>query len=73
MNQLLGSIADRLVTLAVPKTTAGACCPPDPYRDTCYCGPVGTDGHPWIYYRDCRTNCGCQESCGGCYTLGTWC
>ena len=72
MRQLLGSIADRLVTLAVPKTTAGACCPPDPYRETCYC-KVGSDYHPWVYYRDCRTNCNCQESCGSCQTLGLWC
>jgi len=60
--RLLDSVADRLVSVVVPKTTAGACeCRPEPYTDVC------SGCHERTYYsRRCQYDCNCKIVCGPC-------
>jgi len=58
----ISKIADRLVSVVVPKITAGACCPKDTTLQFCYCH-FGYQA----YYRYCSYNCACQLVCGSCY------
>jgi len=62
----LQAVADRMVGLVVPKTPAGACCPPDPYREFCYC-IVGL-----AYFQTCQSNCACHDYCGECQIVGAY-
>jgi len=67
MRNLFDTLADRLVGVVVPKTTAGACaCDPDPYHVSCYCtGDI-------FYWKPCQTDCNCHTYCGKCVIAG-WC
>jgi hypothetical protein len=61
------SLADRVISAVVPGITAGACCPPDNYREECYCrGSV-------VWAKNCSTNCACKAVCGACYRTNIGC
>ena len=63
-------IADRLVSAVVPRVTAGACCPPDPYTVTCT-ACARNYAHVWQKtVKTCSYNCACQVFCGGCNAIG---
>jgi hypothetical protein len=65
MRQALATLADRLVSLVVPKTTAAACaCQPGDWTYVyCYCYPHQK------YHKRCYVNCYCQptSNCGSCF------
>lgn len=54
---LIGSVADRLMSLVVPRTTAGAC----PCGD-CYQGYCGGGGCPRGFYQIFCTSCDCSRT-----------
>jgi hypothetical protein len=60
--RIINGWADRLLSVVVPKITAGACCPPDTTIQFCYC--VSHEGY--AYGRYCSYNCACQISCSTC-------
>jgi hypothetical protein len=62
MGKVLGALADRLVALVVPKTTAGACPCFDCYYVPC---PGGC-----MY---CCERCDCQLLCGPCNNPPYYC
>jgi hypothetical protein len=63
----IGTLADRMLSMVVPKIKAGACCPPDTTQQFCYCQPYHSIDHA-NFYRSCSYNCACQLVCGGCNT-----
>lgn len=67
MTKMLGSLADRLVTAFVPKTTAGACPCNDCYYTSCVSPGFGG-------CRRCCTNCNCTSTtCSGCGYPSQYC
>jgi hypothetical protein len=67
--RFIAPIADRILSAIVPRATAGACCPPDPYLVACT-GCYRGYSHQYVYEaKTCSYNCACQVSCGGCNTL----
>ena len=61
--RFVASIADRMLAMVVPRATAGACCPPDPWKQSCGCH---SSTHT-IWVKNCSYNCACQVFCGTCY------
>jgi hypothetical protein len=60
MTKSIGLLADRVLSVVVPRTTAGACPCSDVYctRIDCPSGNV----------KECRTNCDCSvTTCGVCF------
>ncbi len=65
MRQAFATLADRLVSLVVPKTTAAACaCQPGDWTYV-YCGCLW----PYKRHKRCYVNCYCQptSNCGACF------
>jgi hypothetical protein len=65
MRSAIGTLGDRLVSLVVPKVSAGACYPPDPWTELCSC-PAPYKKGTW---RNCSYNCAGVAHCGACYTV----
>jgi len=65
--RMIERMSDRLLGLMVPEITAGACCPPDPWQQECYCRSHA------IYAKSCSYNCGCKTFCGSCYNTYIGC
>lgn len=66
----ISPIADRMLSVVVPRVTAGACCPPDPHQVAC--GPCYVNRltrHQT--QRTCSYTCACKVVCGGCSTYAT--
>jgi hypothetical protein len=62
----IGAAADRLLSRVVPKAAAGACCPPDPSYETCFCSGKNR------YAQRCTSDCACRTHCDPtCYLMGT--
>jgi hypothetical protein len=63
MRQMMGSVADGVLNLFLPKARAGACqCTPDPYPE-CECRPTNGFGYV-MWCRTCTYNCACVVNCG---------
>jgi hypothetical protein len=58
--RIITRMSDRLLGLVVPEITAGACCPPDPWQQECYCR------NHTVYVKNCSYTCACAVHCGGC-------
>jgi len=58
--RMIARMSDLLLGLVVPEITAGACCPPDPWQQECYCR------NHTIYVKTCSYNCACAVHCGSC-------
>ncbi|MBQ1037592.1 MULTISPECIES: hypothetical protein [Micromonospora] len=56
MFRRLENLGERMLGVFVPKVTAAAGCPPDPY-----CALCGT-----CYFKRCSTNLACKTTCGSC-------
>jgi hypothetical protein len=65
--RLIAPLADRLLTLAVPKVTAAGCCSPDNGLVKCYC----SGGK--LYQKACHYECNCVYMCDGCIWHGSYC
>ena len=65
--RLVTTVADRLLSAVVPRAIAGACCPPDPWVQECYC-----HSHT-VYVKNCSYTCTCAAHCGGCYNAFIGC
>jgi hypothetical protein len=65
--RLVTTVADRLLSVVVPRVTAGACCPPDPWVQECYCS------NHTIYVKTCSYTCACIAHCGGCRNADIGC
>jgi hypothetical protein len=62
--RMIATMADRVLSLVVPKTTAAAiCCTPEPRTVTCGC--IGG----WEYAKHCTNNCACKAQCQPCYKI----
>ena len=60
--RMIGTIADRMLGLVVPKTTAaGVCCDPGGGYESCGCGAAD-----FIYQKYCHADCQCRLVCGPC-------
>lgn len=67
---LLASLADRLLSMVVPRVTAGACCPPDPTQVAC--GPCYKNRlTEHQSQKTCSYTCACKVLCGACTTYAT--
>lgn len=64
---MIATLADRLLSKVVPEIKAGACCPPDPGTEECYC-----HNHT-VYAKNCSYNCACKLFCGSCYNTFIGC
>lgn len=68
MGKAMGRLADRLLGVLVPKTTAAACPCNDYWTANCYCY------NHRRYVKQCRSNCDCSvTTCGSCYWNYTYC
>ena len=56
MFRRLEALGERMLGLVVPRVTASAGCPPDPW-----CAACGT-----CHLKRCSQNLGCQTFCGSC-------
>ena len=65
--RVVATIADRMLSAVVPRASAGACCPPDPVTEICFCSGC------WRYLKTCQYNCACTWFCGGCYNANYRC
>ena len=65
--RLINSLADRVLGVVAPKTTAGACIPPDPYTRYCSC-----TSHT-VKVKNCNNNCAGVVFCGSCYSTDIEC
>lgn len=67
---LIDKMADRMLSLVVPKVKAGACACNYTFTQKCY-GGYCTDCH--IYQQNCIADCACHVTCGACYKIGPAC
>lgn len=61
MAHILTRLADRLVELVAPRTTAAAACSSTPYQKYCGCT---SDGR--VRTKTCQLDYYCHETCGSC-------
>jgi len=66
MMGILTSMADRVLSLVVPRASAGACCQNNPGWVFCYCNRRNPREPNLRYAKYCQYNCSCQQVCGPC-------
>lgn len=68
--RLIAPIADRLLSIVVPRITAGACCPADTHKVACN-GCARNSQHIWLQqFKSCSYTCACKLICGACTEYG---
>jgi hypothetical protein len=65
--RLINSLADRVLGVVVPKTTAGACVPPDSWTQYCSC-----TSHV-VKTKQCHYGCTGNPVCGSCTNTNIEC
>jgi len=65
--RFMNTLADRALSLVAPKTTAGACIPPDPWTQYCSCTSYR------VKVKNCSYNCKGTAICGACYNSSISC
>jgi len=65
--RFVSNLADRLLGAVAPRVTAGACVPPDQWKQSCGCV-----SHI-IRYKNCHYSCNGTPVCGSCFNSDISC